>query len=167
MTERLHLIVIAAMVLGTGLVAGTFLAFSTFVMAALDRRPPHDAIRTMQAINRTVLTPAFMGVLFGTAVLCAVAIVLASRHRADPGSVALLVAALLYLAGVIGVTVVGNVPLNVRLDRIDAGTLDHHAATRAWSEFLGPWLRWNHLRTIAGIGATIAGLLALIQQARG
>ncbi|HEV2528945.1 MAG TPA: anthrone oxygenase family protein [Thermomicrobiales bacterium] len=167
MADRMQLVVTATTIVGTGLVAGTFLAFSTFVMAGLDRRPPHEAIRTMQAINRTVLTPVFMGVLFGTALLCVVTIVLAIRQRGEPGTAALLAAAAFYLAGVIGVTIAGNVPLNVRLDQTDPTAIDVEAATREWSAYLGLWLRWNHVRTVAGITATTAGLLALVQQARG
>ena len=42
---------IPAAVLGCGLVAGIFFAFSTFVMRALGRRPAGEGIAAMQAIN--------------------------------------------------------------------------------------------------------------------
>ena len=167
MSSRLTLLLTATTVLGTGLVAGTFLAFSTFVMAGLDRRPAPEAIRTMQSINRTVLAPAFMLVLFGTALLCVVAIGVAIRHRNQPGVAAMLVGAALYLVGTIGVTIAGNVPLNDRLARVDTETIDPETAVRAWADFLGPWLRWNHVRMAAAIGATAAGMLALVEQTRG
>src|SRR5258705_6992637 len=41
--------------LGAGLVAGVFFAFSSFVMAALARLPPAQAIAAMQSINVTVV----------------------------------------------------------------------------------------------------------------
>jgi uncharacterized membrane protein len=53
--------------LGSGLMAGVFFAFSTFVMRALARRPFAEGIEAMQEINRTVLNPWFLGVFFGTA----------------------------------------------------------------------------------------------------
>ena len=53
--------------LGSGLVAGIFFAFSTFVMNALGRLAPAQGISAMQAINVTVLNPWFLGAFFGTA----------------------------------------------------------------------------------------------------
>jgi hypothetical protein len=53
--------------LGCGLCAGVFFAFSSFVMKALARLPPADAVAAMQAINVVAVTPAFMAALFGTA----------------------------------------------------------------------------------------------------
>ena len=61
------LIVLA--ILGSGLVAGVFFAFSTFIMAALARLPTAQGIVAMQSINITVITPVFMVVLFGIAIL--------------------------------------------------------------------------------------------------
>lgn len=46
--------------LGCGLIAGVFLAFSTFVMSALERLPMAQGITAMQMINITVINPLFM-----------------------------------------------------------------------------------------------------------
>ena len=46
-------------VLGTGLVAGIFLAFSSFIMAALAGLPSGNGISAMQAINITAISPLF------------------------------------------------------------------------------------------------------------
>ena len=54
--------------LGSGVVAGIFFAFSTFVMKALGRLAPEQGISAMQAINVTVINPWFFGAFFGTAV---------------------------------------------------------------------------------------------------
>ena len=59
----------AAAVIGAASVGGAFAAFSTFVMPALDRLRPVDAIGAMQAVNRAAPTPLFMIPLFGTAAL--------------------------------------------------------------------------------------------------
>ena len=61
--------------LGCGVVAGVFFTFSAFVMRALDRLPAPQAIAAMQAINAAAPTPAFMMVLFGTALACGALIV--------------------------------------------------------------------------------------------
>jgi len=58
-----------AAALSSGLVAGVFFAFSSFVMPALGRIRPDQGIAAMQSINVTVITPGFMLALFGTAVI--------------------------------------------------------------------------------------------------
>lgn len=139
---------------GSGLVAGTFFAFSTFVMRALARLPAPQGIVAMQSINRTVLNPFFLGVFVGTAGLCLV-IVAASWFLPSTSEWMLMpVAGLFYLLGTFLVTVVRNVPLNEVLETVDA---DHGA--EEWSRYLWEWTRWNHLRAIA---ATIALALFLI-----
>ena len=61
--------------LGSGLVAGVFYAFSTFVMKGLARLPSAQGIDAMQSINITVINPRFMGAFFGTAAACVLVIV--------------------------------------------------------------------------------------------
>lgn len=46
--------------LGCGLIAGVFIAFSTFVMKALARLPPDEGIAAMQSINVSVLNSWFI-----------------------------------------------------------------------------------------------------------
>jgi uncharacterized membrane protein len=61
-----------AAALSSGLVAGVFFAFSSFVMPALGRIHPDQGIVAMQSITVTAITPAFMLALFGTAVVALV-----------------------------------------------------------------------------------------------
>ena len=142
-------IAILAAALGSGLIAGLFFAFSTFIMAALGARPPAEGMAAMVSINRVILRSLFMPVFFGTAALAAVLAVhalLAWR----PASLWLLGAAFLYLVGTIGVTMVANVPLNNAIDRADPAT--NNGAL--WNDYLRRWTRWNHVRTFAPLGAT-------------
>lgn len=62
-------------VLGCGLIAGVFFAFSTFVMKALAQHPAAQGIATMQSINITVINPWFMTAFLGASVVCLVLIV--------------------------------------------------------------------------------------------
>ncbi|MBO0818411.1 MAG: hypothetical protein J2P30_25030, partial [Actinobacteria bacterium] len=61
------LTIIAAV--GTGVSAGVFFAFSTFVMKALGRLPAIQGISAMQALNKAAPAPLFMLALFGTGAL--------------------------------------------------------------------------------------------------
>jgi uncharacterized membrane protein len=146
-----------ATALGCGLVAGAFFAFSTFVMSALGRLPPAQGIAAMQSINVTVITPSFMGALFGTGAAClllAGAVLLAPASR--PGSRYVLAGSLLYVIGTVLVTMVFNVPRNDALARVDPASAD---GARVWASYLTSWTAWNHVRTVAALAA--AALLML------
>ncbi|BBK32950.1 membrane protein [Allostella humosa] len=138
-----------AAAVGCGLVGGIFFAFSAFVMAALDRLPPAQAVAAMQAINVTVLNPLFFAAFFGTVGLS----LLAAIVRPSP---TVLAAAFAYLAGCVLVTIAGNVPLNDRLARLGSGD-----PAAAWRLYRGRWTAWNHLRTAASLAAAAGFALAL------
>lgn len=136
--------------LGCGLVAGVFFAFSTFVMPALARLPPSQGIAAMQSINITAINPLFMLAIFGTAAVCIVLAVSSLLKWQQPGALYLLVGSLLYLVGVVGVTVIFNVPLNDALAIADPTSPD---SASLWSSFLTNWTNWNHVRTAAALAA--------------
>ena len=145
---------------GCGLNAGVFFAFSTFVMAGLARLAPGEGINAMNAINVTAVTPIFMSLLFGTGLLCLVALVLALVNWGEPGSLLALLGGALYIAGSIVVTMLCNVPLNNTLARV---TEPDALGTATWKAYLRDWTRWNHVRTIACTLATALFVIALWQ----
>lgn len=146
--------------LGSGLMAGVFFAFSSFVMPALGRRPAAEGIGAMQAINITVINPWFMSVFFGTALLSVLAILALPWQWGSAGALWMLLGAVAYLAGCIGGTMRGNVPLNNRLAPL-APT--EPASAEVWDGYLRDWTRWNHLRTVACMAAMALFTLALLQ----
>ncbi len=113
------LILIAA--LGSGLIAGTFFAFSTFVMQSLARLPASEGVAAMQSINLVILKSPFMPVFFGTAVLSVLALIQSLRQWHEPHAAWLLAGGSLYLAGSLLVTVAFNVPRNIALDAVRPG----------------------------------------------
>jgi uncharacterized membrane protein len=145
-------------VLGTGLVAGVFCGFSTFVMRGLAALPPAQGVAAMNAINVTAVMPAFMVVFVGSAVLCAVLGVVTFVLWPDDGKAELLVGSALYLFGSFGVTMVANVPRNEALLRLDPGTPE---AAAYWPSYVREWTMWNHVRMVASAGAAVAYTLAL------
>ncbi len=145
-------------IIGTGLVAGVFCGFSTFVMRGLAALPPAQGVAAMQAVNVAAVTPAFMVVFVGSAVLCAVLAVVTFVLWPDRGAVELLVGSALYLFGSFGVTVAANVPRNDALARLKAGTPE---AATYWPVYVSEWTTWNHVRTIASAAAALSYVLAL------
>ncbi|MET9380579.1 anthrone oxygenase family protein [Streptomyces sp. NPDC002928] len=152
-------VVLAALgVLGAGLMAGVFCAFSALVMRALKALPPAQGVAAMNAINSSAMTPAFMLVFLGVAALCAVIAVVTFVLWPDDGTVELLLGSALYLAGSFGVTVVANVPRNEQLMKLEAGTPE---AAAYWPVYVREWTMWNHVRTVASAAAAVVYLLAL------
>lgn len=145
-------------VLGCGLIAGVFFAFSTFVMGALARLSPPQGIAAMQAINITVINPWFMGAFLGTAVLSLFLAIVALIKWHQPSSPYVLLGSLLYLVGSIGVTMVGNVPLN---DALAIANPDSPDSASLWATYLTRWTLWNHVRTLASLAAAAVYAMAL------
>ena len=150
--------------LGSGLIAGVFFAFSTFVMGALGRLPAAHGIATMQSINVVVINPWFLGVFIGTAAACALLVAASLVAWQEPGAILLLVGALFYFAGTFLVTMVFNVPLN---DALAAVAPESSDGSNLWARYLGTWTAWNHVRTIAALAGATLLMVALCLQARG
>lgn len=150
--EILKWVLIAACI-GSGMMAGLFSAFSSFVMKALSSLPDPNGIAAMQAINRFIIMPGFLVVFLGTGVLCAVSVLLG---WSGSGAGTLIAAAAVYIIGCIISTVVFNVPLNNRLEAVDSHSEE---GRKLWSVYVLQWTRWNHVRSIATLISTF--LLAL------
>jgi uncharacterized membrane protein len=141
MSDRLIFLLALFSVTGSGLIAGLFFAFSSFMMTALSRIPNEQGINAMQSINVTSIVLTVLSIL----------------RWGEPGSVYLLAAALLYLTGFI-VTMAFNVPLNDALAAVEPVS---SAGSEVWNAYLSKWTAWNHVRTVTSIGAMILFVFAL------
>ena len=136
MNNQYIIILVFICTLGSGLVAGVFFAFSTFVMSALGRLAPEQGISAMQAINVTVLNPWFFGVFFGTASGCLLLSMFAFWNWGAPGALYLVTGSFLYLGGTILVTMSFNVPLNNALAVVEAHSAE---GARLWPAYQSRW----------------------------
>jgi len=156
MTTLIETLSIATAV-GGALMAGTFFAFSTFVMPALNRLDPSRAIEAMQHINITVMNPLTMGVFFGTAITALALLVFSFVAPIGTTDRSMLIAAsLLYILGTFVLTAAGNVPLNDRLAKQDPDDAD---APLVWERYQRPWTRLNQVRTVAPLATVLLILL--------
>ena len=147
-----------AATLGCGLMAGTFFAFSNFVMKALAKLSAERGIAAMQSINVVVLNPLFLGVFVGTAALCFVLAAAALVRWPQPGAAWLLAGSVLYLLGNLFVTRTFNIPLNDALARLDPSAAE---SASVWHAYVADWGRWNHVRTITALLGAAAFTCAL------
>jgi uncharacterized membrane protein len=147
-----------AAVLGCGLIAGAFFAFSSFVMKAFGRLPTEQGIAAMKSVNIVVLNPVFLSVFVGTAALCLVAVAASFLRWRDPDAVYLLAGGLLYLIGTFLVTMAFNVPRN---NALAVAAPADPASAALWASYLTSWTAWNHVRTAAALAATASFAIAL------
>jgi uncharacterized membrane protein len=146
-------------ILGCGIMAGILFAFSVSVMNALGRLPASQGIAVMQAINVAILNPLFLLVFLGSTLLCLMLAGTALFILEQAGAMWRLLGAALYVLGVTVLTLRCHVPLNNALAQADPSSL---AGAALWQDYRRVWTHWNHLRTLAAIGATVSLLMALL-----
>lgn len=144
--------------LGSGLIAGLFFAFSTFVMTALARLPAEQGIAAMQSINITILNPLFSLAFMGTTLLCLILGIVSFLKLGTASATYLLAGCILYFVGVFLVTIVFNVPLNNSLAAVVPGSSE---GAHLWNHYLTNWMPWNHVRTITSLAALASFIIAL------
>jgi len=139
----------------TALMAGLFYSYSCSVVLGLGALPARGYIEAMQSINRSIQNPVFFIGFFGTFLLLPISAYLNYSQPISSRFWLLLIAAIIYAIGVIGVTAFGNVPLNNALEKFNLlnATKENITLQRTIFE-----TRWNNLNTIR----TISSLLALV-----
>ncbi len=107
--------------LGSGVVAGLFFAFSNIIMRALGQLPENQGMAAMNAINVTVINPWFFLAFFGTGAVCFPIAFLALGGAAGSHRTYLLAACALYLLGCLLVTMM----LNVQRSPLTMPSMEH------------------------------------------
>lgn len=156
MSTVVVLTIVAA--LASGLVAGVFLAFSTFVVHGLDRNPAPVAVAAMQGINVTAPHPLFMlPLLVGPLV----GLVAAGLALTGDGAVADGWVVAGALAGLVPALMTAgyHIPRNNALDRVDPTAPDVDAT---WRRYVREWVGGNHVRTLGGLASATALTIALV-----
>lgn len=146
----------------TGLLAGLFYAFNVAFIPALRHLKGTGHIAAMQAVNVKIINPVFFLSFFGPAILLPLAAIL---YWGKPPFGLLVAASLLHIVGAIGVTAAANIPLNDKLEKVDASQISEVDADQVRKEFQGPgapWMLWHNVRTLAEIVATALVFIACL-----
>ncbi|SEI39183.1 Uncharacterized membrane protein [Dyadobacter sp. SG02] len=156
-TINLFLLVTA---LASGLIAGLFYAYSCSVNPGLGALTDAGYLAAMQSINRAILNPVFFFSFIGTVLL----LPLSTYQHFGTGSrfYLLLGATLVYVIGTFGVTVVGNVPLNEALDKMNLTGASARELAAYRLRFEGPWNKLHAIRTYASVISFIMVILACL-----
>jgi uncharacterized membrane protein len=158
----LNSLIIFLTIFFSGLVAGLLYSYSCSVNPALKALPDKEYISAMQSINRAIQNPVFFLSFMGMLVLLPLSSWLSYKQGTAIPFNYVLVAAIIYLAGVFGVTVVGNIPLNNQLEKFNLAKAGVAEITDMRLRFETAWVRWHTVRTIASVisfGVLIWGLL--------
>lgn len=150
----------------TALIAGLFFAWSCSVTIGLARVTDIVYITAMQSMNRAILNPVFLSCFLGTAIL----LPLSTYIQYSPATLSrfwfLLAASVVYIIGVLGVTMAGNVPLNESLDVFALSSASASEISLQRAAFEGKWNFLNTIRTIASALSIILVIIACLAPAR-
>ena len=152
MYDFLISIITSIAAISVGLMAGVYFAFSTFIMQSLDRLGAVRATDAMNSINQFILRSWFMGLFFGSTLLCVLITVIAMFDSELDGRWLLFGSGVIYVFGMFCCTACFNVPLNNRLaesaakDDLEEGV---------WPYYFQRWTAWNHLRSISSLCSLI------------
>ena len=163
MIDVLRVVALMAATVTMGLMAGVFGLYTNAIMPGLRRTDDRTFVGAFQAIDRAIINPLFLvGGFLGALVFTGLAAVLhlgADRRDALPW----IVIAFVPYAAVVVITIAVNVPLNNGIKAAgDPDRIADLAGVRARFDE-AKWARWNAVRTVACIFATVCLAWALVQ----
>jgi len=118
----------------------------------------------MQSFNTYIQNPLFFASFLGTALLLPFC---SYVHFGQPVSMRfwmLIISTIIYLTGVFGVTIFGNVPLNDSLAAFQLDTATASEIADARNKFENPWNSLNTIRTVASTISIILVIIACISR---
>jgi len=140
-------LVLGVALVAMGLLAGLLYGYACSVMPGLARVDDRTFVDAMQQINEAIQNPVFFLTFLGAPALTVAALVIERRSGTREAGRWIVAALVLYGAGFL-VTAAFNIPLNDELMRAgDPDRIDDLARVR--SDFEGPWIAWNIVRTLA------------------
>lgn len=143
--------------LWSAVIGGVFSAFSEFIMAGLLRARPSAGIQAMQEINKTVIRTQFVAGIMLIPVLSVAVAVYGANHLEGAARIALIAAPAIYIPSVFLMTMIGNVPMNNRLESLDPESAE---AAAYWQVYGRRWTRLNHFRSLGSILTALVYLVA-------
>ncbi len=144
----------------SGLVAGLLYAYACSVNPGLHKLGDKEYLSAMQSINVSIQNPIFFISFMGLLILFPVT-VFQLRSQQQAAFNYILIATILYVAGVFGVTMFANVPLNNRLANFNIAAASQNELAAMRTIFEKPWNTYHLIRTIASVVAFIFSILSL------
>ncbi len=135
----------------TGLMAGIYFTFSVVVVKALAQLPNSDGAGAMNQINEVIVKTSFMP-LFMISSIGYAGLLIWSMFYSSADNSNFIWASLIYLIGMFGITILGNVPLNNKLKNSASDPIN---LSNTWNDYVDTWTKLNHIRTASCIAAFV------------
>ena len=151
-------------ILLTGLIAGLFYGYDCSVIKGLGNLPDQEYLSAFKSINRAILNPYFFTSFMGSVLVLPIAVWLSYKDGSTTSCYFMAAATIAYVAGVFGVTILGNVPLNNLVERFDISKASQADIQMLRQKFESSWNRLHHIRTYANILAFLLTIISLVKR---
>lgn len=152
-----------AAVILTGLSAGFFYAWSVSVIPGTQKASAQTYMEVMQSINRAILNPAFFSIFFGSIIVLSIASIY-QFHIHKLTFWFMLASSICYFLGTLGVTALGNVPLNNELEALNLPELTNTKLEEFRTYYETNWNKLHLIRTVCAIGSFLLTVIAAFTQ---
>ena len=149
-------------VLLSALITGLLYGYACSVNPGLSKLTDSEYLKAMQSINKEILNPYFFVSFAGTLFILPIATWYSKSHASPTSFYLLMAASVIYIAGVIGVTALGNIPLNNGLAKFNILTADTISLTQQRAAFESGWNKFHLVRTMFSILTTALAIAASI-----
>ena len=141
--------------------AGFLFSFAVVVMPGIAQFSDKDFIRAFQKIDGVIQKgqPLFGFVWLGSALALLIATVLGYSRLELLEFTLLATACVVYFVGIQVSTFAKNIPLNNKLQSLDAEALSDSELSQARQDFEPAWNKWNRSRTILSVVVSLLLLL--------
>ncbi|NQX77947.1 DUF1772 domain-containing protein [Gilvibacter sp.] len=131
----------------TGLTAGLCFTWTNAVTPGIGKLDDYNFLSAFQQMNRSIINPSFLLVFFGPLVGHIINVYV-NRFTLDKSFWLYVTAAILYLTGLVIVTITKNVPLNELLESTDLTQASQQELSWLRRQFEKPWNTWHNIRTL-------------------
>ncbi len=151
-------VVLALATLFTGLLAGVFFTWTNAITPGIGRLNDISYLQSFQHMNRTIINLWFYIVIISPIFLSPLS---AYLYKSNHGFMfwAIVGASILYFLGVFVVTMTGNIPLNILLEKTNLAEISIDDAKILRDKFEVKWTNLHFIRTIT---STVSFLLLIL-----
>lgn len=147
----------------TGLLAGLFYGYDCSVIKGLGNLQDDVYLQSFQSINKAIQNLYFFISFMGCLLVLPLATWLSYKSSDSATFYLLLSATLIYVMGVFGVTILGNVPLNEQLAKFNSAQATTNDIAAMRKVFEKPWNNFHTIRTVASVIAFSLVILSVIK----
>ncbi|TYA69897.1 anthrone oxygenase family protein [Seonamhaeicola marinus] len=161
MQISINLLILIVCTFLTGLTAGLCFTWANAVTPGIGNLNDLEYLKAFQQMNRVIINPTFIIVFMGPFVLHMANIFL---FKNDPNSITwlIIIAAILYILGLVSVTVLGNIPLNEMIDKVNLDSMSLENVRALRTSFENKWNSFHLARTISSCLSFILLLISIV-----